>query len=451
MQKGNAAAGGDAARSLPRPRSAGFAPDTLARLTRIPSHKQKLSNRHFPALAMPDRGEALVALSQAAVENRGSTTPSSSGQGSRKPSMVGSSRGSPSRTPNDAMRRESAADSEKRIKARRASMQLANLRRVFRYIDRDGDGAIDYIDVYHAQRKVGGHLGREECHDMLWEVDDDLDGGLSLGDFLTSYFRSQKDESGYDPKRLYAVVEFLLIDKDLSGEITVDEAMSSIFEHRGADDLARATQIFFSKDDGEGAGEGTHATEDRTLEDGSKVINFTDFYKKVGLRRPVVPSTVDLRRTYSQTAYYAGDDAKAKPKLARAASVPTFAYKPKSFQPPTRRFKPTKRVWLGSSSTGSLRTKPADGSPNKPHQRYKATQPPRPILAAGDPDGTLASSALSKSATGTAAARKLNQTRRIYPMDFMSPAPAKVVPSWSPVRTSDSNGNAESPGAEYGE
>ena len=106
------------------------------------------------------------------------------------------------------------------------------------------DGFIDVDELYEAQKKIGGKLSRAEIKDVIWEVDDDRDGS-SMADYLT-VSRTQNDECvlchhttmrhhapppcasaarcsrgplltlayGFEPKRFYAIVEFLLMDRD---------------------------------------------------------------------------------------------------------------------------------------------------------------------------------------------------------------------------------------------
>jgi calmodulin len=73
-------------------------------------------------------------------------------------------------------------------------------------------------------------------------VDDNMSGRLSLSDYLTTYKRSQLDESGFEPKRFYSIVEFLLMDRDCSGLVTLDEAMTTLFEREGAGNLGEITK-----------------------------------------------------------------------------------------------------------------------------------------------------------------------------------------------------------------
>lgn len=45
---------------------------------------------------------------------------------------------------------------------------------------------------------------------MLWEADDDHTGALDVQDFVELYFRVTTDATGYEPRRLFCMLEFLL-------------------------------------------------------------------------------------------------------------------------------------------------------------------------------------------------------------------------------------------------
>ena len=180
---------------------------------------------------------------------------------------------------------------------RKRFLTMNNLKRVFRALDLSDDGYIDADEVYEAQKKLGGHLTRKEVNDVIWEVDDDMDGKLSLQDYLTTYRRARDDEAtarekgdeSFEPRRFYSIVEFLLMDRDCSGEITLDEAMTTIFERQGADNLGDATQNFFKA-------AGVEVGRDPPP---GATITFANYYERVGCAKPRVPTMVDMRRSFS--------------------------------------------------------------------------------------------------------------------------------------------------------
>ena len=64
---------------------------------------------------------------------------------------------------------------------------------------------------------------------MIWEVDDDCDKCVNWPEFQAMYHRCRNDKTGYEPRRLYNVVEFLVNDKDDSGSVSVEEATQILY------------------------------------------------------------------------------------------------------------------------------------------------------------------------------------------------------------------------------
>ena len=295
---------------------------TLRRLTAIPPHKVRHDNRHFPMVA-PGGGISYQGLDEDTTSSEVEVVEESSANDRRK-----------------------------------AFLTMANLKRVFRALDLSDDGFIDAEELHEAQTKIGGRLSREEVEDIIWEVDDDRDGKLSMEDYLSTYHRAQvsmpsppsalapppvargarwrphqpsrhvpspllqpvrfarmprpppprsnplqlvgsphcppadtqADTDGFEPRRFYSIVEFLLMDRDCSGEISLDEAMTTLFERQGADNLADVTAKFFRA---AGIAEGVSDPPPGAM------ITFGAYYQKVGCARPRVPTFTDLRRLYS--------------------------------------------------------------------------------------------------------------------------------------------------------
>ena len=67
----------------------------------------------------------------------------------------------------------------------------------------------------------------------IWEVDDDADGCIDWNEFRTMFYRVRDDQTGYEPRKLFTVVEFLMHDKNLNGSIDLDECMSILYQRYG--------------------------------------------------------------------------------------------------------------------------------------------------------------------------------------------------------------------------
>ena len=137
------------------------------------------------------------------------------------------------------------------------------LRYVFEMIDSSSlDGLIDKDDLETILERLGYVTEPGEVEDILWEVDDDRDGGLTWEEFNTGaiarhtfwdafldhhcvplvcsrfgrvwtdvfgvesgavYERVRSDDDGLEPHRLFSLIEFLMFDLDADGFVGVDE------------------------------------------------------------------------------------------------------------------------------------------------------------------------------------------------------------------------------------
>ena len=104
---------------------------------------------------------------------------------------------------------------------------------------------------------------------MIWEVDEDCDGHISWDEFKAMFYRVRHDKTGWEPRRLFNVVEFMMHDKDASGTIDMDECMEILFRRFGKDQLEQRTNDFFKHDT-----------------DGDNTISFQEFQKQMNTIRP---------------------------------------------------------------------------------------------------------------------------------------------------------------------
>ena len=76
-------------------------------------------------------------------------------------------------------------------------------------------------DLQQALAFLGKHTEKKEIDDMIWEVDENLDGCVDWTEFSLMFRRNITDKSGLEPTQLFNVVQFLMYDKDFSGEVSV--------------------------------------------------------------------------------------------------------------------------------------------------------------------------------------------------------------------------------------
>eukprot|EP00983_Pelagomonas_calceolata_P095156 1157974-Pelagomonas_calceolata.AAC.3 len=134
------------------------------------------------------------------------------------------------------------------------------LERAFRTIDKKGDDKIDpegrcsqhmhgglmcvllsyktlrtthYTELDQLFLALGHKAKRGEVEDMIWEVDEDCDGCISWLEFQNLYTRGRDDKTGWEPRGLFNVVEFVMNDKEGAGFITLEEAMQIMYLRYG--------------------------------------------------------------------------------------------------------------------------------------------------------------------------------------------------------------------------
>mmetsp|Transcript_1464 Transcript_1464/g.4989 ORF Transcript_1464/g.4989 Transcript_1464/m.4989 type:complete len:184 (-) Transcript_1464:201-752(-) len=127
--------------------------------------------------------------------------------------------------------------------------EAEDLKRAFDKLDVNHDQKIDADEISQVFASLGHRCKPQEIHDMIWEVDDDCDKAVSWQEFQAMYHRCRNDKSGYEPRRLFNVVEFLMNDKDDSGSVCVEEAMQILYLRFGKGTLDQQLNEIFGTAD----------------------------------------------------------------------------------------------------------------------------------------------------------------------------------------------------------
>ena len=80
---------------------------------------------------------------------------------------------------------------------------------------------------------------KADVEDMIWEVDEDCDRCIDWEEFQSMFYRVRHDKTGWEPRRFFTVVEFMMHDKDMSGTIDMDECMEILFRRFGKEQVRR--------------------------------------------------------------------------------------------------------------------------------------------------------------------------------------------------------------------
>lgn len=123
------------------------------------------------------------------------------------------------------------------------------LKRVFAIMSNPTSGKIGFEDLFATLNELGYRVKPTEIEEMIWEVDEDCDKAVSWPEFVEMYDRCRKDKTGYEPKRLFNIVDFMLIDKDNSGHISVEEATQQLYLQYGKARLDEMLQGLFGSEE----------------------------------------------------------------------------------------------------------------------------------------------------------------------------------------------------------
>ena len=74
-------------------------------------------------------------------------------------------------------------------------------------------------------RTLCHEFAKDELDNMIWEMDENLDGYISEEEFQNMYKKCISDEKEEEGKKLFYLVQFLMYDKDEKHEITVEDTL----------------------------------------------------------------------------------------------------------------------------------------------------------------------------------------------------------------------------------
>eukprot|EP00877_Chromochloris_zofingiensis_P013655 jgi/Chrzof1/8543/Cz03g15030.t1 len=127
--------------------------------------------------------------------------------------------------------------------------EAEDLKRAFNALDKKADGKLDPEELEEVFVDLGHKPQRGEVEDLLWEVDEDCDGCISWTEFQRLYHRCREDITGYEPRGLFNVVEFVMNDKEGTGRISLEEAMQIMYLRHGRAELDSQLEEVFGTSD----------------------------------------------------------------------------------------------------------------------------------------------------------------------------------------------------------
>ena len=112
-------------------------------------------------------------------------------------------------------------------------MHFCSLRRTFKRIDKSNDSKISAEELMQEFEFLGHKVTEKEAALTVWEVDDDNDSHVDWDEFRTMFYRTRDDQSNCEPRRLFNLVDFLMLDKNHSGSVDLDECITLLYMRFG--------------------------------------------------------------------------------------------------------------------------------------------------------------------------------------------------------------------------
>ena len=105
-------------------------------------------------------------------------------------------------------------------------------------------------DTAAALGSLGKKATKREVQNMMWEVDEKLDGVLDWDEVHLNYERNIRDSSGLEPASFYHMIQFMIYDHDNNGLVSIDETMNMLYARVGRERMETTITKLFGGDDG---------------------------------------------------------------------------------------------------------------------------------------------------------------------------------------------------------
>lgn len=105
-------------------------------------------------------------------------------------------------------------------------------------------------DIGKAMKILGKRFSKKDIQDLMWEVDEKIDGVVDWEEFSLMFERNIKDASGLEPANLYNMVQFMIYDHDNNGMVSIDETMNMLYARLGRAKMETTITKLFGGEDG---------------------------------------------------------------------------------------------------------------------------------------------------------------------------------------------------------
>ena len=130
----------------------------------------------------------------------------------------------------------------------RLDVEIAALREKVSALEERSDGKISDVDIAEAMKTLGKRCTKIEIADMIWEVDENLDGFVDWDEMRIMFERNISDKSGLEPSKLFNLVQFMIFDNDENGLVSVDETTNMLYARYGRVQMEYKLKELFGED-----------------------------------------------------------------------------------------------------------------------------------------------------------------------------------------------------------
>ncbi|CAM9563118.1 unnamed protein product [Ectocarpus sp. 12 AP-2014] len=150
-----------------------------------------------------------------------------------------------SAAPQSKQTKLAANDANVKAEENRLNEEIRALEHEIVRLENNPDKKIKAVDIWEHMKFLGKKCTRKEVTDIVWEVDENLDGLVDWDEFKLMFFRNINDHTGLEPAKLYNMVQFMLYDVDNNVNVSVDETMNMLYARYGRTKMeAKLKELF---------------------------------------------------------------------------------------------------------------------------------------------------------------------------------------------------------------
>lgn len=128
------------------------------------------------------------------------------------------------------------------------SQEIEELKEKITAIEAASEGRVTAADLSETLKALGKRASKKEVEDMIWEVDENLDGCVDWDEMRLMVQRNLRDQSGLEPAKLFNLVQFCLYDQNDNGRVSVDETMNMLYARYGRAKMEHKLKELFGDD-----------------------------------------------------------------------------------------------------------------------------------------------------------------------------------------------------------